>query len=62
MISAANQHYQPENLSLKNITIAWMISDFVVSGNYENRSHGEVKLKQWFVETKINVTTGVSYK
>ncbi|CDW79042.1 UNKNOWN [Stylonychia lemnae] len=62
LINASNQHQSPENLSLKNITIAWMISDFIVSDQYENKSHGEMKLKQWFVKTKINATTGVSYK
>ena len=49
-------------MSLKNFTIAWMISDFVVSGNLEDNRHGTLKLKQWFVKTLINETDGTMYR
>ena len=62
MASISNDYVPPQNLSHKNITFAWMISDFFVSGDYQNLSHGELKLKQWFVRTKINSTTGKYYR
>lgn len=46
LVSISNDYVPPIDLSHNNITFAWMISDFLVTEDLYNASHGELKMKQ----------------
>lgn len=62
LVSPANEYLEPENLSKKNITVAFMASDFYASKSYHDPYYGELILRQTIVTKKKNETDGSTYR
>ncbi|CDW75112.1 UNKNOWN [Stylonychia lemnae] len=62
LVSISNQYTPPEVISDKNITFAFMLSDFYGSGAYDNPYYGDLFLTQNVINIKINQSNGESYR
>ncbi|CDW81986.1 UNKNOWN [Stylonychia lemnae] len=62
LVSISNEYTPPEVLSDKNITFAFMLSDFYGSGAFDNPYYGDLFLNQNIINIKVNETTGESYR
>lgn len=54
LVSISNSYTPPENLSAKNITIAFMLSDFYGSGSFDDPKYGRFKLVQYDIRMTEN--------
>lgn len=54
LVSISNSYTPPENLSAKNITIAFMLSDFYGSGSFDDPRYGRFKLVQYDIQMTEN--------
>jgi hypothetical protein len=62
IVSQTNSYSPPENLSARNITVAFKLSDFWASQTINDPSYGTLILRQLIVEIKKNETDGTSYR
>lgn len=46
IVSISNSYSPPEDLSMKNITFAFMLSDFYATKSYEDPYYGDIILRQ----------------
>jgi hypothetical protein len=62
LIKSSNSYSPPENLAEKNITLAFMLSNFYGEGAMDEPRFGKFKLVQKIVTLKENETDGTSYR
>ena len=62
LVFASNEYISPESLSSKNITIAFMLSNFVGEGALDEPQYGKFTLVQKTVTMKKNDTDGTTYR
>jgi len=62
LIKASNSYSPPENLVSKNITIAFMLSNFYGEGALDEPKFGKFSLLQKIVTMKKNETDGTTYR
>ena len=62
LIKASNSYSPPENLMSKNITIAFMLSNYYGEGALDEPQYGKFSLLQKIVTMKENQTDGTTYR
>jgi hypothetical protein len=61
-VAISNQYTPPEDLSKKNISIAFLVSDFFGNNDYHDDRFVKVSLTQNSFKIKKNATTGDNYR
>lgn len=62
MINISNSYTPPENLSAKNFTIAFMLSNFYGEGSFDDPYYGHLELQQFEIFIRQNKTDGTTYR
>eukprot|EP00347_Sterkiella_histriomuscorum_P005886 403354899 len=62
LVSVSNSYVPPEDLSQKNITFAFMLSNYFVDTFYDDSYYGKFVLKQSVISILKNATDGSSYR
>ena len=62
IVAQSNSYSPPEVISEKNITFAFMLSDFYATKQYDNPYYGDIILRQKSLTIKQNKTDGTMYR
>ena len=62
IIQVSNSYTPPEEISNKNITFAFMLSDLFAENVFTNKSYGEFRLVQNEIYIRKNETDGTTYR
>jgi len=62
IVAQSNSYSPPEVISEKNITFAFMLSDFYATKQYDNPYYGDIILRQKSLTIKHNKTDGTMYR
>ena len=62
LVFASNEYIAPESLSSKNITVAFMLSNFFGQGAIDEPQYGKFSLVQKIVTMKKNDSDGTTYR
>jgi hypothetical protein len=61
-VAQSNSYSPPEVISEKNITFAFMLSDFYATRQYDDPYYGEIILRQKALYIRQNKTDGSMYR